>query len=192
MVNVEKMMDDRNVHPAGDAGFEWKWIIRARRPDEIDVCVGVLADVHAASGYPMFWPAAPAAWLTPENLLIAWVAEDEHGVIGHVALRGAVGESAAPIWSAATGLPPEAIAAVAKLFIAPSVQGRGLGAALLAEACAEARTRGLRPALEVLDHDQAAIALYERTGWQRVASASAAWGAAAGGQMVVHYYIAPD
>lgn len=188
-------MDDNSARPADNGDFEREWIIRARRPGEIDTCVAVLADVHAADGYPMYWPADPAKWLTPENVLAAWVAEDAHGVhrlIGHVALCAAVGESAAPMWSAASGLPAEAIAVVAKLFVAPSARGHELGAALLAEACAEARTRGLRPALEVLDHDQAAIALYERMGWRRVASAPAAWGPTSGGQVVLHYYIASD
>jgi GNAT superfamily N-acetyltransferase len=171
-----------------------KMIIRARRQDEIDACVALLADVHAADGYPMYWPADPPRWLTPDNLLTAWVAEDENTLLGHVALCSAVGDSAAPLWSAASGLTTERIAVVAKLFVAPSARGRGLGTALLAEACAEARTRDLRPALEVLDHDRGAIALYERTGWHRVASAPAPWARASGGEALLHYYlyIAPD
>jgi GNAT superfamily N-acetyltransferase len=167
-------------------------VIRARRRDDIGACVALLADVHAADGYPMYWPADPPNWLAPDNMLAAWVAEHEHALLGHVALCSAVGESAAPLWSAAYGLAPEHIAAVARLFVSPSARGRGLGAALLAKACAEARARGLRPALEVLDHDRGAIALYERTGWRRVASAPTPWALASGGQAVLHYYIAPE
>ncbi len=163
-------------------------MIRARRDDEIDACVALLADVHAADGYPLHWPADASRWLTPDSLLAAWVAEDEQTVLGHVALCGAVGDAAAPLWA----LPPERLAVVAKLFVASRARGRGLGAALLATARAAARSRGLRPALEVLDHDRGALALYERTGWRRVASAPAPWASADGGQAWLHYYLAPD
>jgi GNAT superfamily N-acetyltransferase len=152
----------------------------------------LLAAVHAADGYPLHWPANPHQWLAPERLLAAWVAEGGQTVLGHVALCGAAGDAAAPLWSASSGLPPEQLAVVAKLFVAPGTRGRGLGAALLATACAEACSRGLRPALDVLDHDRGAIALYERTGWQRVASAPAPWAQASGGPALLHYYLAPD
>jgi GNAT superfamily N-acetyltransferase len=185
-------MDGRSVDPARNAGCERRTIIRARRPDEIDACVEVLAAVHAADGYPLYWPADPPNWLTPNNLLVAWVAEDRRTLLGHVALCSAVGDAAAPLWSTASGLPPEQIAVVAKLFVAPSARGRGLGEALLVKACAEARRRGLLPALEVLDHDRGAIAFYERMGWHLVASAPALWARASGGQALLHYYIAPD
>jgi len=164
---------------------------RARRPDEIDTCAALLAAVHAADGYPMHWPADPHDWLAPKNLLTAWVAENEDSVIGHVALCSAAGDSVALLWSAASGLPPESLAAIARLFVAPSARGRGLGSALLAEACTEARSRGLCPVLDVLDHDRCAIALYERTGWRRVASVPAPWALASGEQVLLHYYIAP-
>lgn len=165
--------------------------LRPRQPDDIDACVALLAGVHAASGYPMYWPVDPAKWLTSDNLLAAWVAEDERTVIGHVALRGAEDQTSAPAWAAATGLPPHQLGDVAKLFVAPSARGRGIGATLLSEACAEAHRRGLSPVLEVLDHDRAAIALYERAGWRRVASESIPWARAEGAPMLLHAYIAP-
>jgi GNAT superfamily N-acetyltransferase len=169
-----------------------KTIIRARRQDEIDTCVVLLADVHAADGYPLHWPADPRGWLTPPMLLTAWVAEDEGALVGHVALHRAVGDAATPMWSAAAGLPAEQLVIVAQLFVSPQVRGRALGATLLATACAEASSRGLRPALDVLDHDRAAMALYERAGWQRVASAPAPWAVVEHGERaVLHYYLAP-
>ncbi len=170
--------------------------IRIRQDVDFAQCVGVLASVHAADRYPLHWPAEPPAWLTPANLLSAWVADNEGGVFGHVALCSAVGDAAAPIWSAASNLPPEPLAVIAKLFVAPSARGRGAGAALLAHACAEAGLRCLRPALEVLAHDQSAIALYERVGWSRVASVAASWARTSnnqdGGQAMLHYYLVPD
>lgn len=166
--------------------------LRTRRPSDIAACVALLADVHAASGYPMLWPANPAKWLTSDNLLEAWVAEDEQAALGHVALRGAEDQISAPAWSAATDLPPCQLADVAKLFVAPSARGRGIGAALLAQACDEARLRGLTPVLEVLDHDRAAIALYERAGWRRVASEVVPWAQDGDAPMLLHAYVAPD
>jgi GNAT superfamily N-acetyltransferase len=166
--------------------------IRARRPDDIDACVGVLVDVHAADGYPLYWPADPPKWLTPDTLLTAWVAvNEEKTVVGHVALCSAIGDPAAPLWSAASSLAPEHLAVVAKLFVGPRARSRGLGAALLAAACAEARARSLRPALEVLDHDRGAIALYERVGWLRVASTPASWATEGDRQALLHNYLFP-
>jgi GNAT superfamily N-acetyltransferase len=185
-------MDDRSKHPTGNGDCETKAIIRVRRKDEMDACVRILADVHAADGYPLLWPEDPAEWLSPDTLLTAWVAEKEGILVGHVALCSAVGDSSAPLWSTASGLPPDRIAVIAKLFVSPRARGRGLGAALLGEACMEARRRGLLPALEVLDHDRSAIALYERTGWRRVASAPAPWAQTADGQASLFYYFAPD
>src|SRR5262245_8767205 len=168
-------------------------IIRVRRRDDVARCVEVLAAVHTADGYPLLWPADPSVWLTPANLRRAWVAEDDGHLVGHVALCNAVGDAAAPLWSAAFGLPPELLAVIAKLFVAPGARGRGVGAALLAHACAEAGRQGLRPALEVLAHDQNAIALYEGTGWRRMASVTASWARASDGQaMPLYYYLAPD
>jgi GNAT superfamily N-acetyltransferase len=155
--------------------------------------VSVLAAVHAADGYPLLWPKDPPAWLTPVNLLNAWVAEDGAGVMGHVALCSAVGDAAAPLWSAASSLPPERLGVVAKLFVAPSARGRGVGATLLAHVCAEARIQRLGPVLEVLAHDQSAIALYERTGWRHVASVPTSWARTSDNQaMLLHYYLAPE
>ncbi|HUY79557.1 MAG TPA: GNAT family N-acetyltransferase [Ktedonobacterales bacterium] len=183
-------MDGGDVYPTGADGAEKKPLIRARRPDDMADCVRVLAAVHATDGYPMRWPADPPGWLTPERLLVAWVAEDAGAIVGHVALCGATGDSGAPLWSAASGLPAERLIVVARLFIAPAVRGRGLGAALLSQACAEAHRRGLRPVLEVLDHDRGAVALYERAGWRCVASAPASWAPTGGEQLSLRYYVA--
>ena len=166
--------------------------LRPRQPDDIAQCVTLLADVHAASGYPLLWPDDPAEWLSPDNLLAAWVAEGDGAVIGHVALRRAEDQLSAPAWSAATGLPPRRRADVAKLFVAPRARGLGIGTTLLSAARAEAGRRGLTPVLEVLDHDRAAIALYERAGWRRVASDPVPWAPSGSAPMLLHAYIAPD
>lgn len=126
--------------------FTMAMVIRGRQPDDIDRCVEVLAEVHTADGYPMHWPADPRTWLAPDNLLGAWVTQQEDTLVGHVALCGATEDSAASVWSAASGLPEQRIAVVARLFVAPGARGHGFGAALVVKACAEACFRGLRPA----------------------------------------------
>lgn len=167
-------------------------IVRLRQQDDMVACVRALADVHAADGYPTRWPADPLVWLTPENLLAAWVVEDAGMLLGHIALCGAEGDTGAPVWSAASGLPAERIAEVARLFVAPGARGQRLGAMLLEAACAEAHRRDLRPALKVLEHDQAAIALYERMGWRRVATVRMPWEVASDAEALLHYYIGPE
>jgi GNAT superfamily N-acetyltransferase len=166
--------------------------IRVREPEDMDRCIALLAAVHATDGYPLHWPADPRAWLTPTSLLAAWVAEHGGMVAGHVALCAVTGDAGAPLWSAASGIPAEGLGAVTRLFVSLEVRGRQLGAALLDEATAGARSRGLLPVLEVLDHDRAAMALYERIGWRRVASAPAAWAQGSGGRPLLHYYLAPE
>ncbi len=181
-------MNEDDTRPSDAPGV----IIRARRHDELDRCVALLAAVHAADGYPARWPADPHLWLAPQNLLGAWVAEDADGLAGHVVLWPAVGDPAAPVWSAASGLPADRLAAVSRLFVAPRARGRGLGAALLAVARAAADAHRLHPVLDVVDHDRRALALYERAGWRRVVSAPAPWALANGAHPLMHYYLAPE
>lgn len=39
--------------------------IRGRVAGDVGLCVGVLAEVHRASGYPANWPGDLAGWITP-------------------------------------------------------------------------------------------------------------------------------
>jgi GNAT superfamily N-acetyltransferase len=167
------------------------FIIRPRLPADVDACVAVLEEVHTADGYPLIWPADPYRWLDPRGLLTAWVAEDAGRVIGHIILSRAEGAGAAR-WSGACSLPPQSLASVRALFVSPAARGHGVGAALLTHALKEARSSGRHAALEVLEYDRAAIALYERTGWTRVGSEPAAWAQEHGTSAMIHFYIAPD
>lgn len=141
--------------------------------------------------YPLLWPSDPRDWLMLRRLMGAWVAEDAGRVIGHVAVTKAEGSTGAEIWSGACNVPPASIASVSALFVWPGARGRGLGAALLARARQEARSSGRRVALEVLEHNRAALALYERAGWTRVGSEPAVWAEHEGRNLMIHYYIAP-
>lgn len=142
-------------------------LVRRRAEGDLGSCVEILAEVHRHSGYPVNWPQDPAGWLTPEALLASWVAERDGQVVGHIALsRADGGDVAAGLWAARTGTGIERTAVVGRLFVSPAAHGLGLGAALMEQAVAEARTRGLHPVLDVVTSNTAATALYERLGWE--------------------------
>lgn len=149
--------------------------IRERRPDDIEVCAGILAEVHENDGYPMNWPADPVAWLSPVDALRVWVAiaEDER-IVGHIMLRATTDEG---------------VASLSRLFVAPKGRGLGAATALLEQAMRWAREQGMRLVLEVSsERGQAAMALYERAGWRRTHSARASWNTPEGHQVIAHHY----
>lgn len=143
--------------------------IRPRRPDDLPACVAALGDTHRTSAYPTVWPKDPAAWLTPKDMLGAWVAEVDGAVVGHVAL-GEPKDRTVGTWAAATRRPLATVAEVTRLFVASTARGRSLGERLLVTAGAYARARGRTLVLGVLRESRAAIALYERLGWRRLSS----------------------
>jgi GNAT superfamily N-acetyltransferase len=142
--------------------------LRRRRAGDLDACVALLAAVHGADGYPARWPDDPARWLTPGELLSAWVATRADEVVGHVCLCRAEDGASAAIWSASAGRPVDRLGVVSRLFVASAARRQGLGRRLLDAACAAARRQGRHPVLEVLEGDRAAAALYERLGWRRL------------------------
>ncbi|POX40236.1 GNAT family N-acetyltransferase [Streptomyces sp. Ru73] len=144
-------------------------MIRRRAVADLPACVRVLRAVHLHSGYPYAWPADPAAWLTPEGLTGAWVAEDADGrVAGHAALCGRE---------------------VSRLYVDPAARGQGLGGRLLRAVTEAAAAGGLRPVLAVHAADTAAIALYERRGWRCTGTERQDWGGRS--PVTVRYYEAP-
>ncbi|MFE4594720.1 GNAT family N-acetyltransferase [Streptomyces laurentii] len=151
-------------------------LIRQRTGHDLGDCVRVLAEVHERDGYPVNWPDSPGTWLTPPSLLASWVAEHDGRIVGHIGLsRSGEGDAAPGLWSARTGTAPEATAVVSRLFVAPSARGLGIGALLMEQAVAAAREQGLHPVLDVVSSDTAAAALYERLGWQLLATVEQHW-----------------
>ncbi|MEA2422314.1 MAG: hypothetical protein QOF55_1413 [Thermoleophilaceae bacterium] len=122
--------------------------IRTRSGDDIEQCARLLRSLDRADRYPLIWPGDLEAWLMPERLVGAWVAELDGAVVGHVALRRAGGHSV-----------------LTRLWVAPSARRRGLGSALCDAACARAAELSLQPSLEVAAGRTAAIALYRSRGW---------------------------
>ncbi|MGW2270244.1 GNAT family N-acetyltransferase [Streptomyces yangpuensis] len=151
--------------------------VRERGERDLGSCVRVLAEVHEQDGYPVNWPEQPGAWLTPSSLFASWVAELDGRVVGHVGLSwSSAGDAAPGLWSARAGVGVDATAVVSRLFVAPAARGHGVGALLMARAVAEARERGVHPVLDVVASDTAAAALYERLGWQLLATVEQQWG----------------
>lgn len=191
----------RDNTPAKTAPFRVPFRIRPRTEADLDACVRMLATVHEQNAYPLNWPTSPATWLTPQSLLAVWVAEevngedsdvgddggdgDGDGIIGHVVLsRSEEGDAAAALWSRG----PTAM--INRLYVDPAARGRGVGAALMERAVAEAELRALHPVLDVASTDTAAAALYERLGWTLLASeVEQEWGP--GQRVKVHCYAAP-
>ncbi|MEU4932260.1 GNAT family N-acetyltransferase [Streptomyces yokosukanensis] len=136
----------------------------------------VLAEVHRCDGYPVNWPDQPDAWLSQASPLGAWVAEHSGRLVGHVGLsRGGEGDLAPGLWSEQSGTSKDLTAVVSRLFVAPQARGHGIGAVLIGQAVAEARRRGLHPVLDVVASDRAAAALYERLGWELLATVEQRW-----------------
>jgi len=83
-------------------------------------CVKALAEVHEQNRYPIVWPADPALWLSPADLLMAWIAVRPHGVVGHIAL---VGNGDTLDGLEASGQP---LALISRLFVTPQLVARRL------------------------------------------------------------------
>ena len=142
-------------------------MIRERSADDLDECVSVLARVHANDGYPTHWPEDPAAWLTPANMVRAWVAVVDGRIVGHAMVRAHGGK-----------------ASFNRLFVSPGGRRLGAGKALLEKAKQWAKERGAGLVLEVNSDQRDAIALYERNGWRRTGSGPADWDAS----IMLHHY----
>lgn len=151
--------------------------VRPRTAADLEAAVRALRGVHERDGYPMVWPPDPAAWLSPPGLQAAWVALENHELLGHVAT---VRNSAQ-------------LVSVTRLFVAPAARGRGLrlGARLLETAIEWADENACRLMLDVVDDGGPAIALYERLGWELVDRRTADWQTPDGRRLPVRIYRAP-
>lgn len=163
--------------------------IRSRADDDLETCVGVLKEVHLRDGYPVNWPERPETWLSSGSLLGAWVAELDGRLVGHVSLSGGgEGDLAPGVWGERTGTSAALTAVVSRLFVAPQARGHGIGALLIGQVVEEARRRGLHPVLDVVASDTAAAALYERLGWDLIATVEQRWSPSQ--TVTVHCYAA--
>ncbi|WP_406319014.1 GNAT family N-acetyltransferase [Streptosporangium sp. NBC_01639] len=166
--------------------------IRPRSTEDLRACIDALASVHRSDRYPVDWPADPGRWLTPSDLLQAWVAVEGSDVVGHVGLSQLDAATLEPSLATAIGTPVGRVGSITRLFVTPQGRGHGHATHLLDVVRKEAANLGVTLMLDVSDEGHAAIALYERVGWRRVASAHADWLNTAGKRALVHYYVSPD
>ncbi|MFI0239950.1 GNAT family N-acetyltransferase [Streptomyces sp. NPDC016845] len=159
--------------------------VRVRSAEDLPGCVAVLRAVHEQDRYPVRWPPDPERWLAHDADDTGWVAQLDGRIVGHVLLVRPDGGDVAPGLLA----PDTPVAVVSRLFVDPAARGRRIGALLLDRAAREAQSRGARAVLDVVTSDRAAIALYERLGWEFLAAGQQEWGP---GELVdVRCYTAP-
>ncbi|HEY2041915.1 MAG TPA: GNAT family N-acetyltransferase [Jatrophihabitans sp.] len=158
-------------------------MVRLREPEDVRLCVEVLAGVHDQDGYPLQWPADPVSWLSPPGLVSAWVADVDGELAGHVALIG----------DNSSELPPGlGQAEISRLFVSPTMRGRGVGAQLLDAVTRRAEHQGWALWLEVVEGRGSAAPFYERRGWRLVDRRSADWTTSAGDRPVLRRYAEPS
>lgn len=141
-------------------------MIRERVGADLVRCAEILGAVHELDGYPVHLGDDPAAFLEVPDCLGAWVAEESGALLGHVLLRQRAHDAVMARAAESTGRPPEALAVVGRLFVAPEGRGRGIGGALLDAAAGRAFEIGRHPVLDVVSEHHRAIAMYTRAGWQ--------------------------
>lgn len=163
--------------------------IRPRRAADVASCVEALAAVHASDRYPSVWPADPVGFLSPSDVLAAWVAVADDTIVGQVLLRDGRGERA-EFADADVDL-PHRLASVSRLFVAPVGRGRGAAARLLAAGVAWAERDDRTAILSVVD-GEAAVGFYERLGWRLLTSRPAGWRRGDGSTPTMRYYRQPN
>jgi GNAT superfamily N-acetyltransferase len=142
-------------------------IVRPRADVDLDHCVDMAEAVHQLDGYPAYLPTDLRHFLVSPDAYVAWVAEHEGEIVGHVALHRRTTAPAVALASKVLEQPVDRLGIVARLFVAPTARRLGVGQALLEVAWREAVSRGLWPVLDVATGLPGAIRLYETCGWTR-------------------------
>jgi len=147
--------------------------VRARTSEDLDACVALTRELRESDGYPAFMATEDfERFLVPTNILGAWVALDDLGILGHVTTRTSSAPAATELATARLGIAPSALGFVSRLMVAPRARRRGIARQLLSTAALDLASRGLVAVLDVLTRDVAAIALYEHEGWVRLGTTS--------------------
>ena len=135
---------------------------------------------HLHDRYPVCLGDSARSFLCHPDALGAWVAELDNTVIGHVALHPATSKAVMTLACDRLKVTADRIGVIARLLVSPRHRGQGACRRLLTTAVTEAQARRLWPVLDVDMNLTAAIALYERAGWQRIGVADVASAAPCG------------
>jgi GNAT superfamily N-acetyltransferase len=156
----------------------------------VQACARLLALVHERERYPVRMPKDARAFLTPADLVAAWVATSERAVTGHAALHERSNDAVMRLARDETGQPDSGLAVVARLFVHPEARSSGTGSALLSSAAQHAFMIGRTPVLDVAIHLTGAIRFYEQAGWARLGAVTATLGD--GLTFEEYVYVAPS
>ena len=163
--------------------------IRRRKDNQLAACSRLLGLVSAESGYPIPRPTSRRGWLTGDDVLDAWIAEEHGRIQGHVAITRVDDDPATAMrWREVTGRPASELAEVSRLFVRSSARGRGLGTALLETAVEGSRARGLLPVAKVVSTSRRGIPLFDGAGWRMVGMYSCG---RRGDGLETYLYVAP-
>ncbi|WP_432993829.1 GNAT family N-acetyltransferase [Dactylosporangium sp. CA-233914] len=144
-------------------------LIRQKTAIDARECLDLLQRIHVVDHYPLHIGADEVPeFFASEHEAAAWVALEDGRIVGHVALHTPAEDPTLELAAGATGSSVDRLALLARLFVAPDVRRSGVGRALLRHAAAQAPAMGRRAVLDVGQMLHAAVALYEREGWQRV------------------------
>lgn len=148
--------------------------LRPRTPDDLPALVALVAAQQPLTAYPLRWPLPfPVEdFVVRPTERVAWVAELDGAVVGHVAVA-APGEDLRPVLDDVLG--PGAALVVSVLVVAHEHAGRGVGGALLDRAVAWVREQGRVPALDVVPTHERAVGLYRSRGWREVGRLHPDW-----------------
>jgi GNAT superfamily N-acetyltransferase len=146
-------------------------LVRPRVDEDLPLLAAAIRSLHETDGYPQTLPDDTVAWLRPPRQRRAWVAvsPSTREIAGHIALNVAEGDPGVGVSSDGTGLKPDKLAVVSRLFVVAGHRRKGVAKALLDEAVNAAHADGLQPVLDVLEADRAAITLYKSAGWRSLA-----------------------
>jgi len=147
--------------------------IRERRNEDLAELVAVAAQVQRVDNYPMFLPGGDLErFLTRPTPIAAWVAIRDHKIVGHVALNDSTSPPVMQLVEDRRPMNPPAY--VARLLVAPSSRGDGVGRRLLEHARRAAVKAACSPFLDVVHTPSAAsaISLYRHAGWEEIGRVS--------------------
>lgn len=150
-----------------------------RTDADLPALLVALAATHDVDKYPVLPTHVTSEWLLDGDGDdgMAWVAEHNGEVVGHVAVAEAEED-------------PDALS-VHRLFVRPGARGHGVASSLLTTVETYSRLLDQDLFLEVVSHNVEAMRLYESRGWRRVSGYVATWAAPDGTHPEIHLYASP-
>lgn len=151
--------------------------IRVRTDADLPALLDALAATHEVDQYPVLPTHVTSEWLLDGDDGMAWVAEHDGDVVGHVAVAEADED-------------PDVLS-VHRLFVRPPARGQGVASRMLTTVETYAKVLAQDLFLEVVSHNAEAMRLYESRGWHRVSGYTASWTAPDGTHPEINLYASP-